>query len=101
MKKSIRGNLKAKSQADKTAIVTDINKYLLWKLDTQEVSNEETGETTFVFEAWVENASDEGKLWSDMKRHADKVKGNIDRHDCTHDEKDKKPCTLAEEYKAE
>lgn len=98
MKKSIRGNLKAKSQADKSAIVTDINKYLLWRLDTEEIPDEETGETVFTFEAWVENATDEAKLWADMKGHCDKLKGKIDRHDCTHDEKDHKPCNLTEEY---
>lgn len=97
MKKSIRGTLKTHSQADKNAIVTDINKYLLWKLDTQEVADE-NGEVSFVFEVWVENTSDEIKLWSDMKGHADKLKGNINRHDCTHDEKDKKPCVIAEDY---
>lgn len=100
MKKSIRGNLKAQSQADKEAIVTDINKYLLWKLDTQEVTDED-GNTSFSFEAWVENDADESKLFTDMKRHADKLKGNIDRHDCTHDETDKKPCKLAEIYTVE
>jgi hypothetical protein len=72
MKKSIRGNLKTKTQADKEAVVADINKYLLWKLDTQEVVDIETGESTFTFEVWVENQSDESKLWNDMKRHADK-----------------------------
>jgi hypothetical protein len=101
MKKSIRGNIKAKTQADKESIVADINKYLLWKLDTQGVIDEETGEESFAFEAWVENDQDESKLFTDMKRHADKHKGKLDRHDCTHDEKEKKPCKIAEEYSAE
>lgn len=100
MKKSIRGNLKAQTDTDKQAVVTDINKYLLWKLDTQEVTDEE-GNVSFSFEAWVENDADESKLFTDMKRHADKLKGNIDRHDCTHDEKDNKPCELTESYKVE
>lgn len=100
MKKSIRGNLKAQAQTDKEAIVADINKYLLWKLDTQEVTDED-GNTSFSFEAWVENDTDETKLFTDMKRHADKLKGNIDRHDCTHDEHKKKPCVIAETYKVE
>jgi hypothetical protein len=100
MKKSIRGNLKAQTQADKESIVADINKYLLWKLDTQEVTDED-GNTSFSFEAWIENEQDEAKLFTDMKRHADKLKGNVDRHDCTHDEKDKKPCKIAETYVVE
>lgn len=100
MKKSIRGNLKAQTDTDKQAIVADINKYLLWKLDTQEVTDED-GNTSFSFEAWVENDTDESKLFTDMKRHVDKFKGNIDRHNCTHDEMDKKPCVLSETYKAE
>lgn len=100
MKKSIRGQLKAQTQADKEAIVADINKYLLWKLDTQDIT-EEDGSTSFAFEAWVENATDESKLWTDMKRHADKLKGKLDRHDCTHDEAIKKDCKLSEEYKVE
>lgn len=98
MKKSVRGNIKTKTQADKDAIVTDINKYLLWKLDTQTLIDDETGEESFVFEAWVENDSDESKLFTDMKRHADKLKGKLDRHDCTHDEQHKKPCVISEEY---
>jgi hypothetical protein len=103
MKKSIRGNIKAKTQADKESIVADINKYLLWKLDTQGVIDEETGEESFSFEAWVENDQDEAKLFTDMKKHVDKhkLKSKIDRHDCTHDEKHKKPCQIAEEYTAE
>lgn len=100
MKKSIRGNLKTKIQADKETVVSDINKYFLWKLDTQDVMDDETGETSFFFEAWVENAEDEAKLFADMKRHADKHKGKIDRHDCSHDDKEKKPCVITEEYKA-
>jgi hypothetical protein len=102
MKKSIRGNIKAKTQADKESIVADINKYLLWKLDTRDVEDEE-GNTSFSFEAWVENDQDEAKLFTDMKKHVDKhkLKSKIDRHDCTHDEKDKKPCKIAEEYSAE
>lgn len=99
MKKSIRGNLKTKTQADKEVVVSDINKYLLWKLDTQEVIDDETGESSLVFEAWVENESDESKLFADMKRHADKHKGSIDRHECSHDEQYKKPCVIAEEYR--
>lgn len=99
MKKSIRGNLKTKTQADKEAVVSDINKYLLWKLDTQEVIDDETGDASFVFEAWVENADDEAKLFADMKRYANRHKGNIDRHDCSHDDKEKKPCVIAEEYR--
>ena len=30
MKKSIRGQIKVKTQNDKQAVVLDINKYLLW-----------------------------------------------------------------------
>ena len=100
MKKSVRGSLKAQTQADKDAIVLDINKYTLWHLVTQDVT-EEDGSNSFTFEAWVENATDESKLWTDMKHHADKLKGNIDRHDCTHDETNKKPCVIAETYKVE
>lgn len=101
MKKSIRGNIKAKTQSDKESIVNDINKYLLWKLDTQEVVDEETSESSFVFEAWVENEQDEMKLFNDMKGHINKHKGKLNRHDCTHDEKDKKPCKITEEYRVE
>lgn len=98
MKKSVRGNIKAQTQADKDAIVNDINKYTLWRLTTATVINE-AGEEEFTFEAWVENATDETNLWDDMKVHADKLTGKIDRHDCTHDEKTHKPCKILETYK--
>jgi hypothetical protein len=99
MKKSIRGSIKATEQTDKEAIVSDINKCILWKLDTGDTTDD-SGATSFTFEAWVDNPADETKLWTDMKRHADRLKGKIDRHDCTHDEHDKKPCAIAESYTA-
>ncbi|PLR93179.1 hypothetical protein [Bacillus sp. T33-2] len=99
MKKSIRGNIKAKTQEDRDAIVQDINKYTLWRLDTSESIDETTGESVFNFEAWVNSESDETKLWSDMKRHCDKHKGKLDRHNCNHDEEHKTPCVIDEEYK--
>lgn len=102
MKKSIRGNIKTKTQTDKELIVADINKYLLWKLDTQDVEDEE-GNASFSFEAWVENDKDELSLWSDMKKHVEKHKLNskIDRHDCSHDEKYGKSCEILEQYEVE
>ncbi|WP_078548640.1 hypothetical protein [Litchfieldia alkalitelluris] len=100
MKKSIRGNIKTKLQSDKDLIVSDINKYTLWKLDTQNIVDIETGEESFAFEAWLNDSKDEFGLWADMKKHVDKhkLKSKIDKHDCTHDEQHKKPCVIAETY---
>ncbi|WP_077622016.1 hypothetical protein [Sediminibacillus massiliensis] len=98
MKKSIRGRLKAKTQADKDSIVKSINKYELWKLDTQDFTGDETAEPSFNFEAWVNTETDKNNLFSDMKKKVDELSGEIDWHDCTHDEKEKKPCKIAEKY---
>lgn len=92
MKKSIRGSIRTNTQTDKDSIVADINKYTLWRLNTNVYEN------TFIFEAWVNNENDKNELWSDMKRHVDALTGKIDWHYCSHDEEMKEPCVIVEEY---
>lgn len=88
MKYSIRGSL---NTVDGSAVVGVLNNYSLWRLMTNQSE-------TFTFEAWVNNTMDKDNLFSDLKPIVDASMGQIDWHECTHDETKAQPCVVAESY---
>jgi hypothetical protein len=88
MKYSIRGTL---NTSDGSAVVSLINQYVLWRLVTNQSD-------TFTFEAWVNTEADKNSLFAALKTHVDTNTGSIDWHQCTHDEPQPQPCSIAETY---
>lgn len=93
MRFSIRGAIHTQ---DGDPIVTDINRFALWRLVT---ANEMDGEyPVFTFEAWVNSLADKNALFTLLKPHVDEHTGAIDWHVCSHDEPVSQPCSIAETY---
>lgn len=90
MKYSIRGNM---NLTDGSGIVDVLNKYTLWKLDTNQTAD------IFSFEAWVNTVEDKDALFNELKPFVDVSGEVIDWHECSHDEPISTPCVIAEEYR--
>ncbi|MFQ8550181.1 hypothetical protein ABFJ98_3777 [Acinetobacter baumannii] len=95
MKYSIRGNL---SLADGTSVNDVLNQYTLWRLITNQTTDE-LGNDLFTFEAWVNTLTDKDNLFNELKPFVDQYGEVIDWHECTHDESTQAPCVISEEYR--
>ena len=97
MKYSIRGSLKT---GDGTAIVDVINDFNLWRLFTDQSTND-LNENIFLFEVWISTLTDKNNLYQRLKTFVDQYANNshIDWHECTHDEPISKPCVIIDEYR--
>lgn len=83
---------------DGSNVVSLINNYTLWKLDTSQ-SVDELGIDIFTFEAWVNTISDKDNLFNELKPFVDQYGELIDWHECSHDEIISQPCVISEEYR--
>lgn len=95
MKYSIRGRLNVD---EGTEIIELLNRYSLWRLVTGGYYNEEADINVFTFEVWLNTNEDKNDLFRDLKLEVDRYGGNINWHECTHDEPLHKPCVILEEY---
>lgn len=98
MKYSIGGSI---FTSDETGIVDVINNYKLWRLTVANERDSVTNLNIFNFEAWVNTELDKNSLFADLKAIIDNNNGQINWHECTHDEEISTPCVIAEEYRGE
>lgn len=100
MKYSIRGKL---STDDSEAVIELINKYKLWKLIPETIKipslDGEEYRDIFTFEVWLENIEDKDELLNNLKKFLHTSEDIVNWHECTHDESNSTPCTIAEEYR--
>ena len=96
MKYSIRGSIFV---SDGTDIINVINKYNLWKLVTGNMKDDITNSDIFIFETWVATETDKTELFNELKSFVDTNSGNIDWHECSHDESNSYPCIITEVYR--
>jgi hypothetical protein len=96
MKYSIEGNTFIE---DESEIISVINKYRLWRLVSSDSINITTKNISFEFEAWVNTEDDKANLFNELKIFIDNYGGWLRWHECTHDEKEQKPCVIIEEYR--
>ncbi|WP_256761395.1 hypothetical protein [Cohnella sp. WQ 127256] len=95
MRYSIRGSIRTR---DGSSIVSDINRFVLWRLVTINAVDQ-SEYPIFTFEAWVNSIADKDALFNVLKLHVDTLTGEIDWHECNHDELISKPCVIIETYK--
>lgn len=98
MKYSIRGNLAA--TVDDSSVVSLINQYELWRLISYRSVNRNKVEC-LTFEVWLNTAEDKSGLYDALKTFVDQYGGQINWHECTHDESESSPCEISEEYRSD
>jgi len=98
MKYSIKGSTFI---SDGTEIIITINKYKIWKLLQSNGKSLITDDDIFDFEVWVNAQEDKDMLFNDLKTFINSYGGNINWHECKHDEDSNEPCVIKESYRGE
>lgn len=91
----IRGNLKT---SDDTKIKGAINKYRILDKESLQPFADESGKPSFVFELKTKDQAKKSGLFSELKALVDEYTGEVDWHECRHDEGNGQ-CTLADAYR--
>jgi hypothetical protein len=91
----VRGNLKT---SDDTKIKGVINKYRSLDKESLASHTDEVGQPRFTFELKTKDLSKKNGMFADFKALVDEYNGEIDWHECRHDEGNN-ACSLAEEYR--
>lgn len=95
MQYSIRGNLKT---GDDTKIKGVINKYRSLDKESLSSANDESGKPEFTFELKTKDLAKKNSMYADFKALVDEYEGEINWHECRHDES-VGSCTIAEVYR--
>jgi hypothetical protein len=96
MQYSIRGKLYT---TDETKIKGVVNKYRVLDKESLASNTEENGKPNFLFEYKTKDLTKKNGLFADFKALVDEYTGELDWHECTHDETNPQPCLLAETYR--
>lgn len=91
----VRGNLKT---SDDTKIKGVINKYRVLDKESLQPFTDEAGRPQFSFELKTKDIDKKNGMFADFKTLVDEYTGDIDWHECRHDE-GKGACILAESYR--
>jgi hypothetical protein len=92
----IRGNLNTN---DDTKIKGVINKYRTLDKESLASHTDEKGKPQFTFEFNTKDLAKKNGIFSDFKSLVDEYTGEIDWHECSHDETNGKPCVISEVYR--
>lgn len=85
--------------SDGTEIIDVINEYKIWKLISSKGKSLITRDDTFNFEVWLNTLEDKNMLFNDLKIFIDSYGGDVNWHECKHDEDTREPCEIAEIYR--
>lgn len=96
MQYSVRGRL---NTADDTKIKGAINKYRTLDKESLSSNTDENGKPNFIFEYKTKDIAKKNGMFTDFKSLVDEYTGELDWHECSHDEVNPKPCVLAETYR--
>jgi hypothetical protein len=91
----IRGNLKT---TDDTKIKGVINRYRTLDKESLASQTDEAGKPNFTFELKTKDSTKKNGIFADFKALVDEYTGDIDWHECRHDE-GTGACNLSEVYR--
>lgn len=74
-----------------------LQSYTAWRL----LPDQDWDTNTFIFEIWLASTEDKTNLFESLKPFVDQYSGCVNWHECTHDERYKQPCIIAETYMVE